>query len=1217
MQKQFLALFLVCILILTGTVPAFAEKGVTVGRKAEGLEKVSGRTETEEAGEGAEEAPMAAPLAEGAAASEGNEPVDFVHNVDRAQEPETIASEASEATAGEASEAMAGDGEAVAALQGDLAAGEACKLDADFLPLYSGGSFRMVFNKTRGGLYFLSRNTLKYIDLATGNGQEILVTNGKPFFFGEAAFYYLDNLTARAIELATGEELPPVQLQVDWGSSVYRQAIGADPQGRLYVATYERRQLEEANENGETYEEVNTIHLFSADGTELSSVDAGDRTVYCFNGFDNEGNFYFEGCYNWIYWGYDHDGHGVFKGKVTDNNLSLIELGNGVTVSGVLQYDLGCIEYICQNYYREHELGAELVGGRYLVTTSVTYGRMQVIDNAENSLLMRLAKPSGEACNYSYDLGSVGTRAAYNAEHDSLLVYDDSLRLVEYDLANGGELGSYTPANPLFCIAQDGEELYLLERTDEGFVLEKITWKEPEALTLTGEDSMKVGETQRLSLDSGRVYDLGAEWESSDPEVATVTQDGKVSAWKAGPATVTASILGGKLQASFTITVAEGSATILGAYVTAREAVDTANYSRNNVNRDAIVRSYLYENADGSLTRVEYLEEGSILVEDMGEDGSLRESKSVEKELDYFGGFFAGKQYNFLVFGQSNPEQSDEVEVVRVVRYGKDWTRQESLSIKGANTLYPFNAGSLRMTEAAGKLYIHTCHTMYTSSDGLNHQANMTFVVDEAAMTLVDGYHDVMNISQAGYVSHSFSQYVTTDGTFVYRADLGDAYPRAVAVTRCNVEGEVTNVRYNYALPIPGTIGANATGVTIGGLSLGADTVLVTGNAVDVGDEENYSAYGKRNIYLSVLDRDLKVLARKWLTAYDAESTTSVGRPQLVKINDYQFLLLWEETESETGKVVVKAQLLDEEGNLAGSAFSLNARLSDCQPIVSYEGLVTWYVTTGSRFYLYSLNPFRLFDSVLTLDITRDIAMCKVTFNPSYYSYDGTEKRPSVTVERYGETLTEGVDYEVLGYANNVKAGTATVKLRGLGAYYGTFDAPFTIYKAYQYIQTALVSGDVELGATIDLAPSGYENPVFTYKSSDESVAVVDANGTLHALAEGSATITIYAAETENYGSRSLTRNIVVTRDVHTMVEADVIFADEESNVATVHRICSVCGEEETVQFTTMDSFYLWYWNGNAGYSGISKKQVEGFEAGMLQMEAEVLKDVLVLFYIF
>ena len=69
---------------------------------------------------------------------------------------------------------------------------------------------------------------------------------------------------------------------------------------------------------------------------------------------------------------------------------------------------------------------------------------------------------------------------------------------------------------------------------------------------------------------------------------------------------------------------------------------------------------------------------------------------------------------------------------------------------------------------AAGTLYVYTCHEMYKSDDGLHHQANMIYVIKEADMTVADQYYEVMNVAQAGYVSHSFNQFIKTDGEYVY-----------------------------------------------------------------------------------------------------------------------------------------------------------------------------------------------------------------------------------------------------------------------------------------------------------------------------------------------------------------------------------------------------------------------------------------------------------------
>lgn len=53
----------------------------------------------------------------------------------------------------------------------------------------------------------------------------------------------------------------------------------------------------------------------------------------------------------------------------------------------------------------------------------------------------------------------------------------------------------------------------------------------------------------------------------------------------------------------------------------------------------------------------------------------------------------------------------------------------DEASLYGANTRVLFDTGSLRCDEYGDYLYIRTSHEMYTSSDGLNHQSNLTMSV--------------------------------------------------------------------------------------------------------------------------------------------------------------------------------------------------------------------------------------------------------------------------------------------------------------------------------------------------------------------------------------------------------------------------------------------------------------------------------------------------------
>lgn len=125
--------------------------------------------------------------------------------------------------------------------------------------------------------------------------------------------------------------------------------------------------------------------------------------------------------------------------------------------------------------------------------------------------------------------------------------------------------------------------------------------------------------------------------------------------------------------------------------------------------RATTVTSYLYENESGGLTRVEYVPdvEGSIdhdggewnswgvvseehiVVEDYNSSFLFQSSRFKPMELDIWGGFFAGDTCNFLVFGQKNTDEDDSKEVIRVVKYSKDWQRLGQASLYGANTVTP------------------------------------------------------------------------------------------------------------------------------------------------------------------------------------------------------------------------------------------------------------------------------------------------------------------------------------------------------------------------------------------------------------------------------------------------------------------------------------------------------------------------------------------------
>ncbi len=156
------------------------------------------------------------------------------------------------------------------------------------------------------------------------------------------------------------------------------------------------------------------------------------------------------------------------------------------------------------------------------------------------------------------------------------------------------------------------------------------------------------------------------------------------------------------------------------------------------------------------------------------------------------------------------------------------------------------------------------------------------------------------------------------------------------------------------------------------------------------------------------------------------------------------------------------------------------------------------------------------------------ISGATVTLSEDSYTYDGSEKKPDVTVQFGSSTLTLDKDYTV-SYSNNTNAGTAAVTVTGTGDYEGSQTVEFTINKASQTLEASLVNSSIEIGATTSITASGQGS--ISYASSDTSVATVDEDGVVTGVGYGTATITVTAAGNDNYNSASTTLTIEVTKE--------------------------------------------------------------------------------------
>ena len=846
----------------------------------------------------------------------------------------------------------------------------AVKMPSDFLTFNSSDQvFVNVVSATKNGLYYYTvenyKKLIKFYSFSNnsvrtvatlGDIINVYANNSKIYYIerdtstynssvkGSSYSYYIktfDTDTEKVTKSVNVSKYTPN------GILNYPNCFGVDDNGRIYYYVTDSSGAEKGD----------NLFLLDSNGNKLSSCST-EVAITKFSGFDStNGNFYFERNADYVYWGYTHKMNALGFGNISNNKITVSDKS---------------IDYFYQKYYDYHYDNAQMLDNGKLAWTSSASGTVNIVESAkfhtstDNTLSLFGSVSRAEHENKNDLYNSVGTRTVYNSENDSTIMYVNNNTLMEFN-SDFKQVASYKTAYPVFALYYTNGTVTAIERdTDGNFYSENIAWKKPSSVTISNSSAtLKTGNSLKLSARSNSDIDYGFTWSSSDNSVASVTKDGKVYGNKAGVCTITATT-DNSVKASCTVTVTpmdsdtKGSATILSGRT-------TDNASDNHYNTwSSVTNSYLVQNSDGTLTRLENTSSG-IVVENYSADGKkLISQRTISKELNLFGGFYSGKDYNYLVFGQNNTAESDSKEVVRVVKYTKSWSKVNSCSISGVNTTKPFSAGSLRMEEAGGKLYVYTCHEMYADSDGINHQANMLFTIDESSMSLTDSMYDVSNLTD-GYVSHSFNQFIKADesGKYIYRVDHSESSNytmngsylsvNGITLTKYKADGKSTAV--SVSIPVKFDMNkSNYTGASIGGFELGGGNCLIA-YAKDVS-----SSCKTRNVYISVTDELFNGTQNIALTNYGTSSKVTCRTPQLIKINDNLFLVMWEEYNSSTGKTTTKTMTVDSNGKTISKAVSHSFGLSDCQPVVCSDGMVKWYVTNNSKPTLYKLSPYALDD---------------------------------------------------------------------------------------------------------------------------------------------------------------------------------------------------------------------------------------------------------------
>ena len=496
------------------------------------------------------------------------------------------------------------------------------------------------------------------------------------------------------------------------------------------------------------------------------------------------------------------------------------------------------------------------------------------------------------------------------------------------------------------------------------------------------------------------------------------------------------------------------------------------------------ITSYLTKSPDGYLMRIQAgAIDNKALIEYYDTLYNLKKTVTVPLALPIFGSFYESDSNYYILTGQNNSEKDNSKEVFCVTKYTKDWKVVGSCGIFGRVAI-PVDGGSARMTINGNYLFVRTCRERY---DG--HQDNVTFSVDTSTMTIADSFIGTWDTT-AGYVSHSFNQFIQVDNGTLLGVDHGDVYPRCFILLRYTTDiskgkfvpdfthGE--NICDRIVLMNYGNKGSgNYTASSFGGFEYSSSSYLTAGN-IDSGAQ-----YSPRNVFVSCVPKNGGSPVVRYFTDYGGSDTDTATTPHLIKTGSDSFILMW----SNHGKVSYTA--LDGKGNQVGSIYTMKGNLSDCKPAV-INGKLIWYTWN---------NGTNVFYDVDLSDLSKNNAVKIVNGHKYTYGeiHDGAvEKKCSVCGKDFGPALVpKAIGYmkyknpDSTRYYNYVDTDWEITK----GA---TYDLKWIMgYEKGRYHEGVETAGDCEI-------ISSDEN-VLSVKMTGSTTARMSANNS------GCATLTIRA----------------------------------------------------------------------------------------------------------
>ena len=506
-------------------------------------------------------------------------------------------------------------------------------------------------------------------------------------------------------------------------------------------------------------------------------------------------------------------------------------------------------------------------------------------------------------------------------------------------------------------------------------------------------------------------------------------------------------------------------------------------------------------------------------------DDSYMMQRKVEitDGLPLFGGFYAGTDgFYYIVSGQNNMEESADMECFRVTKYDTDWNRIGYASLSDCNTVRPFYCGSCRMAQEGKYLLVHTCHTMYKTADGLNHQSNITFQVDTAEMTVTDsrgGFGD-----SPGYVSHSMNQYVIADDDHMVTLDQGDGYPRSAVLFRYRNTVSSGTFRIGggtaegvHLRGFAGSTGTNNTNASLGGLAASSTHYLAAGNST----RQESLSQKTRNIFVAAADQEnIQNKEVYWLTGMEETGVNSLTAPKLVDLKNDTYMIMWSDFgwyHSFGYPANVYWTIIDHEGKPLTDVITGRGIMSDCDPAV-HDNKVIWYTCylNAVTFHVIDLSTQTLTmfqaktpDWTEVTDIIVDSTDVYIGLDETYGMWPEIEPEDADDAAVYGKSMDPSVAIaDGCEGILPVSVGKTVIRLftaNGVNKDIHVTVVPKTDDITFGTLNTVMNTGETQTW-TVTVSPEEAQ-PYLRYISSDPSVITISPDGVLKALRPGTAKV--------------------------------------------------------------------------------------------------------------